>query len=213
MEDRQITRRDVLKVAGAAGVLGALTIPAAALADEEKNERRVRWDIINVGTGCVAPGGSASAFSNDGSKITISGTGTFPDVQDKCRKDVTGGGTWTITASDPRCFPGSGTFTVIELLSWLPAGGTPPLPCDNIGEGEDASSGLAILRVQYSNGKTGTLTVSCHFIGNPDCVFEGVTATMAYEDFWNRQAPVGAPGSPGFVEGNRTNFHFVHKKQ
>ena len=40
MEDRQITRRDVLKVAGAAGVLGALTIPAAALADEEKNERR-----------------------------------------------------------------------------------------------------------------------------------------------------------------------------
>ena len=55
MEDRQITRRDVLKVAGAAGVLGALTIPAAALADEEKNERRVRWDIINVGTGCVAP--------------------------------------------------------------------------------------------------------------------------------------------------------------
>jgi hypothetical protein len=212
MEDPQITRRDILKAAGAAGVLGALTIPTGALADEEHNERRVRWDIINVATGCVSPGGSASAFSNDGSKITVSGTGTFPDVRDKCRKDVTGGGTWTVTASDTRCFPGSGTFTVTELLNWLPDAGTPPLPCDNIGEQEDASSGLATLRVAYSNGQTGTLTISCHFAGSPNCIFEGITATMAYEDFWNREAPVGAPGQPGFVEGDRTNFHFIHKK-
>ena len=139
------------------------------------------------------------------------GTGTFPDARNKCRKDVTGGGTWTVEASDPGCFPGSGTFKVTELLSWTTAGGTPPLPCDTIGP--HSSSGLATLRVKYSNGKTGTLTISCHFVGTPNCVFEGITATMDYEDFWNREAPVGAPGQPGFLEGNRTNFHFVQHKE
>jgi Na+/H+ antiporter NhaB len=84
------------------------------------------------------------------------------------------------------------------------------LPCDTIGEREDNTSGLAILRVQYSNGKTGTLTISCHFVGTPDCVFEGITATMDYEDFWNRDAPVG---TPVFLEGNRTTFHFVENRE
>ena len=209
MKDPQTTRRQILKGAAAAGALGVLGVPAAAFADGEDEGRRVRWDLILVGTGCVAPGGQASAHSNDGSKITISGTGTFPDVRNKCRKNVTGGGSWTVVASDPGCFPGSGTFKVTELLSWTTAGGTPPLPCDTIGEREDNTSGLAILRVQYSNGKTGTLTISCHFTGSPSCVFEGITATMDYEDFWNREAPVGMPGQPGFQEGNRTNFHIL----
>ena len=213
MKDPKITRRQIIKAAAATAAVGALAAPGAALADEEEPERRVRWDLINVATGCVAPGGKASARSNDGSKITLSGTGTFPDVRNKCRKDVTGGGSWTVVASDSRCFPGFGTFTVTELLSWTTAGGTPPLPCDTIGEREDNTSGLATLRVRYSNGKTGSLTISCHFVGTPNCVFEGITATMDYEDFWNREAPMGMPGSPDFLEGNRTTFHFVHNKE
>ncbi|HEY9287434.1 MAG TPA: twin-arginine translocation signal domain-containing protein [Candidatus Dormibacteraeota bacterium] len=207
MNDRHITRRQILKGAAAAGVVGALGAAAPAFAEGEDEGRRVRWDLINVATGCVSPGGQASARSNDGSKITVSGTGTFPFVRNKCRKDVTGGGTWMVTASDPRCFPGSGTFKVTELLSWTTAGGTPPLPCDNIGP--HSSSGLATLRVAYSNGNSGTLTISCHFVGSPNCVFEGITATMDYEDFWNREAPVGMPGMPGFLEGNRTTFHIL----
>lgn len=213
MKDSKITRRQIIKAAAATAAIGALAAPGAALADEEEPERRVRWDLINVATGCVAPGGVASARSNDGSRITVSGTGTFPDVRNKCRKDVTGGGSWTVVATDPRCFPGSGTFTVTELLSWTTAGGTPPLPCDTIGERKDNTSGLARLRVRYSNGKSGSLTISCHFVGTPDCVFEGITATMDYEDFWNREAPVGMPGSPNFKEGNRTTFHFVHNQE
>ena len=210
MKDPKITRRQIIKAAAATAAIGALVAPDAALADDEEAERRVRWDLIKVATGCVEPGGMASARSNDGSKITVSGTGTFPDVRNKCRKDVTGGGNWTVVASDPRCFPGTGKFTVTELLSWTTAGGTPPLPCDNIGAREDNTSGLARLRVRYSNGKSGSLTISCHFPGTPNCVFEGITATMDYEDFWNREAPVGMPGLHGFQEGNRTTFHFVH---
>jgi len=212
MTDLHTTRRQILKGAAAVGAVGALVGPAAVFAEGDDGEgRRVRWDIILVGSGCVAPGGMASASSNDGSKITIGGTGTFPNVMNKCRKDVTGGGTWTVTASDSRCFPGTGTFKVTELLEWTTAGGTPPLPCDNIGP--HSTSGLATLRVRYSNGKTGTLTISCHFVGSPNCVFEGITATMDYEDFWNREAPVGMPGMPGFLEGNRTNFHFIDNNE
>lgn len=212
MTDLRTTRRQILKGAAVVGAVGALGGPAAVFAeDDEGAGRRVRWDIILVGSGCVAPGGIASASSNDGSKITIGGTGTFPNVMNMCRKDVTGGGTWTVTASDPRCFPGSGTFRVTEILKWTTAGGTPPLPCDNIGP--HSTSGLATLRVAYSNGKTGTVTISCHFVGSPNCVFEGITATMDYEDFWNREAPVGMPGMPGFLEGNRTNFHFIENNE
>lgn len=212
MKNLPTTRRQVLKGAAAAGALAALGAPLAAVADDERREgRRVRWDLINVAGACVAPGGHASAKANDGSRITLTGSGTFPFVRNKSRKDVTGGGTWTVVASNPACFPGSGTFRVTELLSWTTAGGTPPLSCDTIGP--HASSGLAVLRVAYSNGKTGTLTVSCHFVGTPGCVFEGITATMDYEDFWNREAPVGMPGSPDFMEGNRTTFHILENDE
>lgn len=165
------------------------------------NQRRQRPRRVRAGRW------HASARSNDGSRITVTGSGTFPDVRHRSRKDVTGGGTWTVVASDSRCFPGNGTFKVTELLDWTPEGGTPPLPCDQIGP--DPSSGLAKLRVHYSNGKSGVLTVSCHFVGSPDCVFEGITASMEYEDFYNREAPMGMPGQPGFQEGNRTTFHFL----
>ena len=50
------------------------------------------------------------------------------------------------------------------------------------------------------------LTLSCHGAGTPDCVLEGITASMQFEDFWNAEAP--APG----VDANRTSFHVVRKK-
>jgi hypothetical protein len=90
---------------------------------------------------------------------------------------------------------------VIELLSWHPAAGTLPLP-DNTGDKGKPSSGLATLRVLYSNGRRGTLTISCHLPGGPTprCIFEGITASMDYEGFWDSEAP-------GTGEGNRTLFH------
>jgi len=162
--------------------------------------------MIRVSFGLTSPQGGG---------LTLTGSGTFPNVQNKCRKDVTGGGTWSIMmtpTSDPRCFMGSGTYRVVELLSWTPAASAFPLRQDNIGEIEDATAGLVKLRVAYDNGTRGVLTVSCHLnttppspTGAPDCMFEGITASMAWEDFSNREAPRAG------VDENRTVFHFVHK--
>jgi len=203
--EKKITRRRALKVAAFVGVAGALGAPAQALADEGGG--KVRWDIVNILTPCVSPGGHASAFAQDGSKITIAGSGTFPNVRNRCTDDVTGGGTWSITpgTSTSGCFTGSGTFTVKELLSWTPAPGVfpPVLSCDAIGRKEDIRPGVAKLRVKYSNGEFGVLTVSCHLFGSPDCIYEGIAASMRYEDFTRPENP--APG----VDANRTAFHIV----
>lgn len=208
MKDLRTTRRQILKAAGAAGVLGAVGIPAEAVADDEGH--RVRWDIVSIDftKGCANPGGHASASAQDGARITLTGSGTFPNVRNRCRHDVTGGGTWSIAhGSDPRCFMGHGTYRVVDLLSWTPAATKFPLPCDNIGEIEDATSGLVKLRVAYDNGTHGVLTVSCHLAvgasGAPACIFEGITASMEWEDFWKNEPPAAG------VDANRTVFHFV----
>ena len=89
-----LSRREILKGAGAVGILGALGTPTAVFADETT----VRWDIISVdfAAGTVAAGGVASALANDGSKITLTGSGTFqPDEEG----DVTGRGAWKTSAA------------------------------------------------------------------------------------------------------------------
>lgn len=212
MNERRLSRRQLLKAAGALGAAAVVLDPTKVFADEGEGEGRVTWDIINVNFASGGPtqitrGGHASAMSTDNThvvkaKITVTGRGTFPNT-DACSKDVTGGGTWSVTGtSDAACFPGSGNYEVIELLSWHPAAGTLPLP-DNTGDKGTPSSGVATLRVHFDNGRRGTLTVSCHLPAGPTpaCIFEGITASMDYEDFWQAEAPVGG------VEGDRTVFH------
>ena len=214
MDNRKLSRRQLLKAAGALGVAAAALDPMKVFADENEGQGRVTWDIINVNFVNGSPthvtrGGHAKAQSTNGmhtvtAEITVTGHGTFPNT-DKCSKDVTGGGTWAVTGTtDPACFPGSGNYQVIELLSWHPAPGTLPLP-DNTGDRGTPSSGLATLRVLYHNEngtqRRGTLTVSCDLpVGSPACMFEGITASMDYEDFWQTE-------KPGAGEGNRTLFH------
>jgi hypothetical protein len=210
MKDLHTTRRQILKGAAAAGALGALGVPAAVFAEDDEGGRRVRWDIPLVGSGCVSPGGTAAAHAADGAQLTITGTGTFPDVRNRCVKNVTGGGTWSITpGTDPHCFMGSGTYRVTELLSWIPTAGHVALTglSDCIDEPENSSSGLAKFRVRYSNGTHGVLTVSCDLPPAPACIFEGITASMDWEDFYNRDSP--APG----VDKNRTVFHFLESRE
>ncbi|MCA1701852.1 MAG: hypothetical protein LC808_00690 [Actinobacteria bacterium] len=201
MADRKISRGEVLKGAAAVGVVGALGAPAAAFA----SHGRVRWDLPNVFTPCPTRGGQASAKTVDGATITMRGHGKFPNVRNHCTKDVTGRGTWEITpgTATEGCFSGCGTFRVTELLRWVPAPGEFPFTCDDVGPIEGARAGLAMMRVRYSNGWNGVLTVSCHLVGSPDCIFEGITASMGYEDFTFPEPP--APG----VEGNRTIFHLI----
>jgi hypothetical protein len=88
-------------------------------------------------------------------------------------------------------------------VTFAPAPGTPPPQnVDMIGPGP-GHAGLVTLRVRYSNGMQGVLTVSCHLVGTPDSVFEGITASMGFNGFWSREAP-----SPG-INANRTVFHFL----
>jgi hypothetical protein len=206
MSNLRLSRRELLKAAGAAGALSAGLSPWVARADDDEH-KKIRWDIVSISGGCVNPGGHASAFANDNSKITVTGHGTFVPSTQHCNSAVTGGGTWAITPGTATgCFTGSGTFEVTELLQWHVAAHTafPPFN-DCIGMKEDARSGLAKLAVLYSNGKRGTLTVSCQLPGSADCIFEGITASMDFEDFWRNDPPVGTP----FIDANRTVFHVV----
>jgi hypothetical protein len=164
----------------------------------------MRWDIIDVdfATGTLSAGGVASSLANDGSKITLTGSGTFRSNPGKSQ-DVTGGGTWTTFAPDASV-SGSGTYEVTGFVSFTLTTGTPPLPNDNIGDLADNRPGFAVLTISYSDGSDGVLSVSCHFVGTSDAVFEGITATKGVVDYWNREAPPPPPGN-----ANRTTFHIL----
>src|SRR5438128_4946690 len=168
------------------------------------SNHHMRWDIIsiNFATGTVSAGGVASTRANDGSKITLIGSGTFRSNPGN-PQDVTGGGTWQTFAANGGS-TGSGSYTVTGLVSFTVAPGTFPLPHDNIGNSADARAGLLVVRVAYSDGSEGTLVVGCQLAGTPDAVFEGVTASKGSVDYWNREAPPAPPG-----DANRTAFHVI----
>ncbi len=166
----------------------------------------VRWDIVSIepppptAPRNVLPGGVASARANDNSKITATGSGTFVPGDPE---EVTGGGTWQTfdSANNPT---GGGTYAVTRFVSFVPAPGTSPTGnIDQIDPSHPVSAGLAFLKIAYSDGSDGILVVSCHLIGTPDSVFEGITASKGFVDFWNREAP--APN----IDANRTVFHII----
>jgi hypothetical protein len=167
----------------------------------------MRWDIVKT-TG-FAPetftsGGSASAKAVSGAQITLTGTGTFLSSGENVQ-GVTGGGTWTITGLPRALGTPSGTYVVTELVSWQPAAGTlSDAVVDQIGSNADARAGLLVLRIRYSDGIRGVLSVSCSLpSGTPAIVFQGITATKDFADFYGAQAPAAG------VDGNRTALHVL----
>jgi hypothetical protein len=153
----------------------------------------------------------ASASAQNKSMITVTGSGTFK-VGDS--DDVTGGGTWKIVAPPPDSTTTRGSYRVTGLVRFdLAPGAQTSNAKDHIGDGTlaDNRGGLAILRIAYSDGSKGILVVSCDLPGNPppgpagspDSIFEGITASKGFVDYWNRAAPV-----PG-MDGNRTLFHVL----
>jgi len=170
--------------------------------------QKYRWDIISVdfAAGTLSAGGIASATAIDGSKITLTGEGTFNAASDFGNRNVTGGGTWQ--AFDKNGNPtASGTYQVTGFVSFSGVPGVPAPLKDLIGDPANARAGLVFVTIQYSDGSTGVLTVSCHLPGPPDIVpssvFEGIRVSKDYADYWNGTAPV-----PG-VNGNRTVFHIL----
>src|SRR2546425_9717402 len=91
-----------------------------------EGDQRFRWDIISVdfATGTLSAGGMASAAANDGSKITLTGSGTFGVGEDD---GVTGGGHWT-TFNETGSPTGGGTDKGTRLVSWGGAPGPPAPP-------------------------------------------------------------------------------------
>ena len=166
---------------------------------------KVRWDIIHLIAGDVSAGGVASAKANDGSKITLTGHGTFVAPGPGRSNAVTGGGTWE-TFDPSGGSTHTGTYSVTSLVDWHTAPGIPPsaITIDNIDNGAP-SAGLAVLSIEYSGGDRGILVVGCHLVSTPDHpeVFEGITASKYNTDYWNREAP------PADLSANVTLFHLI----
>jgi hypothetical protein len=162
---------------------------AGANGDGDRKETTYRWDIVNIPNSnppTVFEGGFASALANDGSSITVTGHGTFvPREPD----EVTGGGAWTTYAPGGTTVTGNGTYRVQQLVRFDLAPGVLTGAVDKIpgakGDLTDTRAGLMFVRIAYSDGSKGVLVFSCGLDGSPASIFEGVTASKGYTDYWN----------------------------
>jgi hypothetical protein len=188
------------------GLAAALTVGAAVMlfttfasAAPGGGAQHVRWDIIST-TGIppapLNPGGHASAMAPDGDTITLMGSGHFvAPASGGGSGAVDGGGTWSTSSG------GSGTYAVTALVSWERANDQANVGfVDNIDEGT-RTNGTAVLKIAFSDGSSGVLTVGCHGPGAPPGIFEGIATTKGFKTYYNVPAPV-----PG-VDAGRTLFH------
>jgi len=190
-----------------AGISASMLLSATAATAAQ----RMRWDIVSfnfsVTPNTISAGGTASAFANDGSSIKFTGSGTFLSVGPSARFSAValgGGGTWQ-TFGPTGASSGSGTYTVLRgPASFQSAVGSGGPLIDLIGNADNRRAGLLVIEIRYNDGSRGILTVSCHVgTDTPDSVFEGITATKDFADYWFRFNPV-----PG-VDTNRTVFHLL----
>ena len=186
-------------------VVGLVT--TASVASPLRHEKQaktgltIRWDITSgaqTPPGPIVAGGVASAVAPDGTMITFKGTGTFGGLP----KKVTGGGDWT-TYAPSGAQSGTGTYKVLSLVSFIQANFQGPTPAftDNIGDLNKRANGTAVLRIAYSDGSQGVLTVGCHGPGAPPGIIEGIAATKGFKTYYETEEP-----KPG-VDANRTLFH------
>ena len=185
---------------------GALTLAAAlmllttlASAASSGGAEHVRWDIISttgIPPGPLNPGGHDSATAPGGDVITLTGSGHFvAPASGGGSSAADGGGTWTTTSG------GSGTYSVTGLVSWQPANAQANVGfVDNIDEGT-RTNGTAVLKIAFSDGSSGVLTVGCHGPGAPPGIFEGIATTKGYKTYYTVPTPVAG------VDAGRTLFH------
>ncbi len=210
MSTREATNRSVGGRISISRLIIGVTILAVSICaggSARANNNEVRWDIIslNFATLTISPGGHASAFAQNGSQIKLTGSGTFRS-NSGTPQDVTGGGNWTTYASDGITITGSGTYEATGFVSFVVAPGSVPQPpfVQNICSGCVPHSGLAMLRIEYSDGSEGVLVVSCHLpAGSPSTMPEGIAASKDFVDYWNIPTPVGG------VDAGRTQFNFL----
>ena len=173
--------------------------------DGDRKETTYRWDIVNIPNSnppTALEGGFASALANDGSSITLTGHGTFEPREPD---EVTGGGAWTTYAPNGTTVTGNGTYRVQQLVRFDLAPGVLTGTVDKIpgakGDLTDTRAGLMFVRIAYSDGSKGILVFSCGLDGSPASIFEGVTASKGYTDYWNS------------LQGNITLFHILSQDE
>ena len=178
---------------------------AGANGDGDHKETTYRWDIVNIPNSnppTAFEGGFASALANDGSSITLTGHGTFEPREPD---EVTGGGAWTTYAPNGTTVTGNGTYRVQQLVRFDLAPGVLTGTVDKIpgakGDLTDTRAGLMFVRIAYSDGSKGILVFSCGLDGSPASIFEGVTASKGYTDYWNS------------LQGNITLFHILSQEE
>jgi hypothetical protein len=202
----RVPRKRLLQL-GAVLTLGAVVVVFTTFASAASGSAdHVRWDITHLAGGAppgpITPGGSASATAaNGGGTITLTGTGTFvAPASGGGSNAVTGGGNWTTSAP----YAGSGTYKVVELADWEFASfqAPPPVFVDLIGDAKNKpANGNAVMRIEFSDGSHGVLTVGCHGPAAPAGIFEGIAVTKGYTTYYITPAPVA--GDPN----GRTLFH------
>jgi hypothetical protein len=133
----------------------------------EDQQNKFNWFVFSA-----TPPQSAAA--SDGSRIRVTGTGSF-QVGDP--EQVTGGGTWATFDSNGSP-TGSGNFQVTRLVKFdLAPGSVPGQPTFH--------GGLAFFHITYNDGSQGVLVVGCHLPGSPPPVPEGFSASKGFVNYWN----------------------------
>jgi hypothetical protein len=160
-----------------------LVFISTAMGEEEENA--FQWVVFSD---------NPPAMASDGSKIQVTGTGTFVVGEDE---QVTGGGTWATFNARGKA-TGRGKFRVTRLVKFDLAPGSAPDPTFR--------AGLAFLRIVYNDGSKGVLVVSCNlnfFLPptTPLSVPEGFSASKGFVDYWN-----------SFINGD-TIFVAIPRKQ
>jgi hypothetical protein len=182
------------------------------VASAQEVTKTMRWDILSIKfevTGpttrnlIFGPGGAGSPQEIDGSKIRLTGSGTF-STRDS--KKVTGGGTWE-TFDNKGNSTGKGTYKVVSLVRFVPVPGrqlesfTTPTgitvtQVDTIGNLADARGGIGVFRVEFtdenSDESQGLLTVNCHLNTSPREVQgqEGVAVIKGFVNYFRYQGPI-----------------------
>jgi hypothetical protein len=132
------------------GAIGLSTAPAMA-ADANGNHEAYIWVV--AGDTAVAP---------DGSTIFIKGSGTLNAGPDSA---AAGGGTFSIDGGPIGRWTATSVEGFVSYGTALPGSPFPPPP---------ATGGMTKLRVSFSNGQDGVLTIFCVIGSPPPSVGEGI---------------------------------------
>jgi len=175
MKDLKVSRRQVLKGAGAVGVLGALGIPATVFADDEEVEL-LRWDLVHFPQRLVLSGGENMATdAATGDILTLTGSGEAAPK----KETATGGGTFVHTHANGTEVV-HGVYKVTGFRSFRAAGGSlaPTGLADGIGTIAQTIGGLLVMDITAMTSTCGSvagvLGVDCALPGVEFPIEEGV---------------------------------------